>query len=107
MAQTPFAIPELRLETVTTSEETLVRCIGKVSYTSAEALRTTVRGLIPGTKRLVLDLLQMSYLDSFGLGVLVSVHLSAKRQHCQLKVINMSQQSQQLLRVTNLTYLLE
>jgi len=107
MAQTPRAIPELKLETVTTPEETLVRCIGKVTYTSAEVLRTTVRGLIPETKRLVLDLSEMSYLDSFGLGVLVSIYLSARRQHCQLRLINVSQQAQQLLRVTSLTYLLE
>jgi len=80
MAQNPAAIPELKLETVTTSEEALVRCIGKMTYISAEALRTTVRGLIPETKRLVLDLSEMSYLDSFGLGVLVSVYLSARRQ---------------------------
>src|SRR5215467_1672467 len=33
-------------------------------------------------KRLVLDLKEMTYLDSFGLGVLVGVYLSAKRQDC-------------------------
>jgi hypothetical protein len=45
MAQTPFANPELKFETVTTSEETLIRCIGKLTYTSCEALRSTVHGL--------------------------------------------------------------
>ena len=41
MAQTPLANPELKLETVTTSEETLIRCIGKMTYTSSEVLRST------------------------------------------------------------------
>ena len=76
MTQTPFASPELKLETVTTSEETLIRCIGKLTYTSCELLRSTVHGLLPQTKRLVLDLKDMTYLDSFGLGVLVGVYLS-------------------------------
>jgi len=107
MAQTPSTTPELKLEIVTTSEETLVQCIGKITYASSEALRTAVRGLIPETKRLVLDLAGINYLDSFGLGVLVSVYLTAKRQQCQLKLINMGQQGQHLMRITNLTYLLE
>jgi len=107
MAQTPSATPELKLEIVTTSEETLVQCIGKMTYASSEALRTAVLGLIPETKRLVLDLAEINYVDSFGLGVLVSVYLTAKRQHCQLKLINTGQQVQLLMRITNLTHLLE
>jgi anti-anti-sigma factor len=107
MAHTPFANPELKLETVTTSEETLIRCIGKLTYTSCEVLRSTVEGLLPQTKRLVLDLKDMTYLDSFGLGVLVGVYLSAKRQDCQLRLINVDQQAKNIIRITNLTYLVE
>jgi anti-sigma B factor antagonist len=107
MAQAPLATPELKLEVVTTSEETLVRCIGKMTFTSSGALQTELRRLIPETKRLVLDLAQTSYLDSFGLGVLVGAYLSAKRQQRQLKLINMSPQAVQLVQVTHLTYLLE
>jgi anti-anti-sigma factor len=107
MAQTPLANPELKLETVTTSEETLIRCIGKMTYTSSEVLRSTVHGLLPETKHLVLDLKDMTYLDSFGLGVLVGVYLSARRQDCQLRLINVNQQAKAVLRITNLTYLVE
>lgn len=106
MAQTP-ANPELRLEIVTTSEETLIRCIGKLTYTSAEVLRSAVRPLFPETKRLVLDLKEMTYLDSFGLGALVGVYLSARKQDCQLRLINVEQQAQQVIRITNLAYLIE
>ena len=107
MAQPPFANPELKLETETTSEETLIRCIGKLTYTNCEVLRSTVHGLLPETKRLVLDLKDMTYLDSFGLGVLVGVYLSAKRQDCQLRLINVDQQAKNVLKITNLTYLVE
>ena len=53
MAQTPSAKPELKLETVTSSEETLIRCIGKLTYANCEVLRSTVHGLLPQKKRLV------------------------------------------------------
>ena len=107
MTQTPLPTTELKLETVTTPEETRVRCIGKLTYTSSETLRSAVHGLLPETKRLVLDLKDTTYLDSFGLGVLVGVYLSARRQDCQLRLINLNQQAQQVLRMTNLTYLVE
>jgi len=107
MAQTPSANPELKLETACTSEETRIRCVGKLTYSSCEVLRSTVRDLLPQTKRLVLDLKDMTYLDSFGLGVLVGVYLSAKRQDCQLKLINVDQQARNIIRITNLTYLIE
>ena len=107
MGQTPLVNPTLKLETTTTSEETVIRCIGKLTYASCEALRTTVHGILPQTKRLVLDLKDMTYLDSFGLGVLVGVYLSAKRQECQLRLINVDQQAKNIIRITNLTYLVE
>lgn len=107
MTQTPLPNPELKLETVTTPDETLIRCIGKVTYTSSEALRSTVKGLLPETKRLVLDLKEMTYLDSFGLGILVGVYLSTRQQGCPLRLINVNQQTKDVLRITNLTYLVE
>jgi anti-sigma B factor antagonist len=107
MAHKPVAALELKLETVKGSEETVIRCIGKMIFMNCGALQTTVRDLIPETKRLVLDLAGVTYFDSFGLGVLVSVYLSARRRNCQLRIINVNEQGQQLLRVTNLTYLLE
>jgi len=106
MAQTP-PDPELKLETATNAEETVIQCIGKLTYTSAEVLRSAVRPLFPETKRLVLDLKGMTYLDSFGLGALVGVYLSARRQDCQLKLINVNEQARQVIRITNLTYLVE
>ncbi len=107
MAPTVSATPELKLEVVKAPEEALVRCIGKLTLTSYSALQTTVRGLIPERKRLVLDLAEVTFLDSSGLGALVSVYFSAKRQQCQLKLINAGPQGQDLLRITNLTHLLE
>jgi hypothetical protein len=40
MAQAPLATPELKLEVKATPEETIVRCIGKMTFTSTGALQT-------------------------------------------------------------------
>jgi len=61
-----------------------------MTYMSSVPLQTKLRELISETKPLVLDLAGMKYLDSFGLGVVASVFLAAKRRNCRLKLINTS-----------------
>jgi len=91
MAANPIPIPELNLETVKAPGETIVRCTGKITSSTTAGLQTTVRGLMPETKCVVLDLTDVSYMDSSGLGAIVGLYLSAKRQDCRLKLINLNQ----------------
>jgi anti-anti-sigma factor len=107
MAAQPIPIPELNLETVRTPEETVVRCSGRITSTTSGMLQTAVRALIPEAKPIVLDLTDVSYMDSSGLGALVSVYVSAKRQHCQLKLVNIGPRLQQLFRLTKLASVFE
>jgi anti-sigma B factor antagonist len=107
MAATPAPISELKLETVKTPEETLVRCTGKITSTNSGMLQTAIRGMIPEAKRVVLDLTDVTCIDSSGLGALVTLYLSAKRQHCELKLINLTQQVKELFRITKLASVFE
>jgi anti-sigma B factor antagonist len=107
MAANPIPIPELNLETVKTPEETIVRCTGRITSATTALLQTTVRGLIPESKCIVLDLTDVSYMDSSGLGAIIGVYLSAKRQHCGLKLIKMNQRLQELFRITKLASVFE
>jgi anti-sigma B factor antagonist len=66
-----------------------------------------VRALIPEADRIILDLTDVSYLDSSGLGALVSVYLSAKRQHCDLRLANLNQRLKELFRLTRLAKVFE
>ena len=102
MAANPIPISELNLETVRTPEEIMVRCTGRISSGTSAQLQSVVRELIPQTKCVVLDLTDVSYMDSSGLGAVVGLFLSAKRQHCKLKLINLNQRLQDLFRLTNL-----
>ncbi len=102
MAANPIPIPELTLEAVRDPEETIVRCTGKITSSTSALLQTTVRSLITETKCVVLDLTNVSHMDSSGLGAIVGVYLSAKRQRCGLKLINLNQRLQELFRITKL-----
>jgi anti-sigma B factor antagonist len=105
MAANPGA--ELTLETVRTPEEITVRCTGKITSNTSALLQTTVRSLMPETKSVVLDLTGASYMDSSGLGAMVGLYVSARRQHCALKLINLNQRLQDLFRITKLAAVFE
>lgn len=107
MAAIPLPISELSLATVKTPEETLVRCTGRITSTTVAMLQSTVRELIPGSDRVVLDLTDVTYLDSSGLGALVGLYLSAKRQHCELRLINLNQRLKELFRITRMASIFE
>jgi anti-sigma B factor antagonist len=107
MAANPIPIPELTFEIVKSSDETFVRCSGRIVSATAQDLRSTVRDLIPGTKKVVLDLTNVSYMDSSGLGALVSIYLTAKRQDCELKLIHLNQRLKELFRLTRLAPIFE
>ena len=108
MAANPVTpISDLSLETVKSPEEVIVRCSGKIISSTSAQLQTLVRSLIPETPCVVIDLTDVSYLDSSGLGAIVGLYVSAKRQNCRLKLINLSQRLQQLFRLTKLASIFE
>jgi len=85
----------------------MIRCTGKITSGTTAMLQTTVRNLLPETKCVVLDLTDVSYMDSSGLGAVVGLYLSAKRQHCALKLINLNQRLRELFRITKLASVFE
>jgi len=70
MAANPVVpTPELQINTEKKAEETIVHASGRITSATSDLLQRTIRGLIPGTKRIVLDLATTST-------VLASVHWS-------------------------------
>ena len=107
MSATPIPISDLILEAVTTPDEILVRCSGRITSRTSAAFQTKVRSLIPETSCVVLDLTDVNLIDSSGLGALVGVYLSARRRGCALKLINLSQRLRELFRITKLSSVFE
>ncbi|MFY9939278.1 MAG: STAS domain-containing protein [Silvibacterium sp.] len=80
----------------------VVRCHGKLMAGVSDILYIRVRQLIPDTKRIVLDLSDLTRMDSTGLGTLVRLYVSARSAGCTLQLVNLGAQVRQLLGTTNL-----
>jgi len=99
--------PELSFQTSKTAEETMVVCTGKIVSDTQALLLAEVQPLIPHTKRIVLDLTDVSYVDSSGMGALVRLWVSTKRAERDFRIINLNERIKDLLRISNLSKMLE
>lgn len=71
-------------------------------------LRDSVRGLLAdGHKNIVINMKNVDYVDSSGLGELVSAFATAKRDDAKLKLINLAQRVHGLLQITKLLTVFE
>jgi anti-anti-sigma factor len=85
---------------------TTIVCHGRVVSETAGQLKEVVKPLIPLGGRIVLDLTNVSYVDSSGLGSLVGLKVSALREgYCSLELVNLTPRVKELLRVSNLSQL--
>jgi anti-sigma B factor antagonist len=102
MATNPVPISELSLATDRTPTETIVRCAGRITSETSHSLKTTVKPLLSDSKTVVLDLTNVSYMDSSGLGTIVGLYVSAKAANSRLKLINLNQRLKELFSITRL-----
>jgi len=83
---------------------TTVKCHGRVVSGTSSELKNIVRPLIDSGGRIIIDLGDVSYLDSSGLGTLVGLKASAiNKGLCKLEFRNMTPRVLELLRITKLT----
>jgi anti-sigma B factor antagonist len=66
-------------------------------------LRDTVRNLLgKGSKKILLNLGDVSYIDSSGIGELVSAYTTVRNQGGELKLLNLTKKVHDLLQITKL-----
>jgi anti-sigma B factor antagonist len=69
----------------------------------SNALRERVKSLIAGgKKKIVLNMNNVTFIDSAGLGTLVAAHHSAKTQGAALKLCHLGAKFQEVLQITKL-----
>ncbi len=106
MATNPISTSELQIRTENSPEETIFHCVGRITSATTSLLKSEVRQAIAAKKPIVLDLSEVAYMDSSGLGTLVGLWVSAKRDGSGLKLISLGDRVKELLRLTGLEKLL-
>ncbi len=94
--------PQLNLRVETLEGETVVVCSGWLTAEFTAKFKSDVKALLPGAKRIVLDLAPLTYMDSSGIGAVVGVYVSARTSGCAFRVVNMNKHIRELLKMTHL-----
>jgi anti-anti-sigma factor len=117
MGSKPFAVHSLNLElkglklnVEEKGSETIIHCLGKITAENAEAFQAHIRGLIPASRghadsltlQIVLDLTNVSHVDSTGLGALLGAWTAAQRKGCDLEIANLNPHVGKLVEMTKL-----
>ena len=67
------------------------------------ALREKIKSLLAeGKKKIVLNMAEIKYIDSAGLGTLVAAHLSAKNQGASVRLCHLGKKFHDVMQVTKL-----
>jgi anti-sigma B factor antagonist len=87
----------------------VVTLYGRIVFgEGSNVLREKVKSLIAeGKKKIVLDMENIDYIDSSGLGTLVAAHLSAHTQGAAMRLCNLGSKFSEVLRLTKLTAVFE
>ena len=82
----------------------IVDCSGRITLGEGSViLRDTVRELLSkGQKRILLNLGEVTYIDSSGIGELVSAFTTVRNQGGELKLLNLTKKVHDLLQITKL-----
>jgi anti-sigma B factor antagonist len=73
--------------------------LGEESTALREKLKSLIAG---GKKKIVLNMAEIDYIDSSGLGALVAAHLSAKNAGASLRLCNLGKKFHEVMQLTKL-----
>ena len=99
----PAAAPGLTVDIeLHAGDMAIVRCHGRLVAGTTQILYSKVDALMPEIQRVVLDLSDVQYTDSMGLGGLARLYVTARAAGCTLELLNLSQQIRHLLGITKM-----
>ena len=99
---------QLKITSKTVDGILVIQCSGRIVFgEESSLLRDTVKKAIPDNKRIVLNLGEVNYIDSGGLGTLVALHTTASNAGGTIKLANLTKRVGDLLQVTKLLTVFE
>jgi len=88
-------------------EATVLAVSGAVGMMETEPFKQHLEQLLAEHPSvLVLELSQLQFISSMGLGAIIAAHLNARRAGCILRLVHPSKQVREVLQITNLTKIL-
>jgi anti-anti-sigma factor len=88
----------------TTGRAITVTCHGRLVAGTSDVLKEAIKPLIADGGKIIVDVGNVQYIDSMGLGALVGLKVSAiGAGYCTLQFENLSKKVQEVVRMTNLT----
>jgi anti-sigma B factor antagonist len=98
----------LKMDTLLADGVTIVACSGRIVFgEESSGLRDGLKNLLNSTKKIVLNLSGVSYIDSGGLGTLVGVYSSARATGADIKLTGLGQRLRDVLAITKLATVFE
>jgi anti-sigma B factor antagonist len=94
----------MKIETRIVGDVHILDVSGKITLGEGTmAVRNTVRDILKtGSKKIVLNLGDVNYVDSSGIGELVSTYTTVTNQGGKLKLLNLHKKIHELLQITKL-----
>lgn len=107
MPQTTSAASPFTFDVEHQDDCVILRCHGKLVADGRDVLYNEACKLLPGTTRMVLDLTDLTRMDSMGLGTLARLYVTSRSAGCRLQLINVGKQVRELLGITNMFQVFE
>jgi len=94
----------MKISTRQVNGVTVLDCSGRITLGEGSVtLRDVVRDLLSkGQKKILLNLAEVNYIDSSGIGELVSAFTTARNQGGELKLLSLTKKVHDLLQITKL-----
>ncbi len=98
MAESPISKSggECTIDVRSEGDTVMVKCKGRLVFGQTGLLLDPLRDLLPKSRRVVIDLSEVSFMDSAGLGAVVRLYVSAKTSHCELQLVNLAPRVREL-----------
>ena len=98
----------LKLSARTIDGVRIYDCSGRIVFGDESTyLRDTIKKELPENNRLVLNLANVTYIDSGGIGTLVSLFTTARNAGGDIKLVNLTKRVGDLLQITKLITVFE
>jgi anti-sigma B factor antagonist len=84
-------------------DKAVVVCHGRLVAGTTDAFYQAVKRRLLQDKLVVIDMADLNYVDSMGLGTLVRLYVAARQDGCELQLLHLGKQLLNLIKLTNLT----